>query len=170
MEEVKARLAEKVKGQVPPNTDLPSLLGDMPEPYQKRAIEHMNEIDCHQFPPGTENLDQKRGLFWVKGGSFHYAPNGIIIYIDKALDHKAIIDAGIMAMTITLVAAAKGLGTCIMARAVFYPDVLRELLRIPESKNIAMGIAIGYADPEAIINSCPRHRIPLADIAHWHGF
>ena len=168
MAEVKARLEEKVKTKVPPNPDLPE--AEPPELYLQRAIETMNATDTHQFPPGTKDLEAKRGAYWLKGGRFHDAPNGIIIYSDKALDYKAIISVGLMAQTIALAAPAYGLGTCIMTRVINYPEILRELLGIPKSKNIALGIAIGYPDPEALVNSYPRHRIPVETFANWYGF
>ena len=168
MAEVKARLEANVKDKVKPNPDLPSI-----EPtgiYQQRAIESRDNTDRHQFPPGTEDLDAKRAAYLLRGGRFHDAPNGIIIYSDRSLDQKAIINAGILAQTIALAAPAYGLGTCMMFRAVTYPDVLRELLGIPDSKIFILGIAIGYPDSGAIINSIPRSRLPVETLAQWHGF
>ncbi len=168
MAEVKARLAEKAKAQVKPNPDLPEI-----EPtgiHLQRALDAMHCVDAHQFPPGTENLDAKRGAYFVRGEMFFDAPNGIIIYTDKALAHLGAINAGIMAHTISLVAPTYGLGTCIMLRATHYPDIIRGLLGISDSKNIIIGVAIGYPDPDALVNSCPRSRLPLKDFAQWHGF
>jgi nitroreductase len=168
MAELKARFEANVKDKVKPNPDLPSI--ELTEIYQQRAIESRNNTDRHQFPPGTEDLDAKRAAYLLKGARLHDAPNGIIIYSDKSLDQKAIISAGIMAQTIALAAPAYGLGTCVTFRAVTYPDVLRELLGIPESKTIIIGIAIGYPDPESILNSIPRSRLPVETITQWHGF
>jgi len=168
MEEVRARLTEKVKAEAEINPDIPSI--DLPEPYLQRAIEVRDHLDTHQFPPGTEKLDEKRAEYLIKGGRFHDAPNGILLCVERALCPKAIFDAGIMAQTISLAAPAYGLGTCIMARPVYWPDMLRELLGIPESKLIVFGIAIGYPDPEAVVNSYPRERVPWDVFTQWHGF
>ena len=168
MAEAKARLEAKVKDKVKPNPDLPVI-----EPtgiYLQRGTESRDTIDRHQFPPGTEDLDAKRAGYLLKGGRFHDAPNAIIIYSDKTLDAKAVINAGILAQTIALAAPAYGLGTCLMFRAVNYPDVLRELLGIPESKTIILGVAIGYPDSGAIINTVPRNRLPVDTLTQWRGF
>jgi hypothetical protein len=37
-----------------------------------------------------------------------------------------------------------GLGTCIQDQGVMYPEVLRKLCNIPETKQIIIAIAIGY--------------------------
>jgi len=168
MAEVKARCEEKVKNKVKPNPDFPSS-----EPtgiYLQRAVASRDATDKHQFPPGTKDLDAKRAAYLLKGSRFHDAPNAIIIYSDKSLDAKAIMNASILAQTIALAAPAYGLGTCLMYRVVNYPDVLRELLGIPASKNIILGIAIGYPDSGAILNSLPRTRVPIGDFVQWHGF
>lgn len=70
-----------------------------------------------------------------------------------------------MAQTIALAAFAYGLGSCIMIRAVNWPDMLREMLGIPESKLIMVGIAVGYPDPNAPANSYERHRDPLTSLS-----
>ena len=168
MADIRARLEANAKDKVKPNPDLPSI-----EPtgiYLERATESRDNTDRHQFPPGTEDLEAKRAAYLLKGARLFDAPNGIIIYSDKSLDQKAIINAGILAQTIALAAPAYGLGTCVMFRSVGYPNVLRELLGIPDSKIVIIGIAIGYPDPGHIINSIPRSRLPVETLAQWHGF
>jgi nitroreductase len=167
MEEVKARFAEKVKAKIPQNPDIPAV--NLCEPYLKRSIEARDCLDAHQFPPGTENLEQKRAAFNISGGRFHNAPNGIIICTEKSLAPRFIIDAGIVAQTVALVAYAMGLGACIMARPTYYPDVLRDVLKIPDSKLIVISLAIGYPDPNSPLNSCPRKRVEIDDLVHWCG-
>ena len=167
MEEVRARLEEKVKAEAEINLDIPD--PDPPELYLQRATEKMHRVDAHQFPPGTENLDAKRAAFLLKGGRFHDAPNGIIIYTERVLFPYVVLDVGIITQTICLAALNYGLGTCIMRRPIHWPDMLRELLGIPKSKLIVGAIAIGYPDPEALINSHPRARVPLDITTHWHG-
>lgn len=167
MQKAKAILSRKIRAEDKENPDLPPV--ELTGPYLRRAMEVRDGMDGHQFPPGTENLDEKRAQYWLKGGIFWDAPNAIILYTEKALGTKAIFDGGIMAQTIALGALAYGLGTCILIRPVNWPDMLRELLGIPESKLIMVGIAIGYPDPEALPNSYERHRDPLDHFLHRHG-
>lgn len=60
-----------------------------------------------------------------------------------------------------LAATDYGIGTCIALRPVYWPNMLRELLGIPQSELILIDIAIGYSVPEARINNFERQRIPL---------
>jgi nitroreductase len=167
MEEVKARLEQKTRMGVDIHPDIPE--PELHYPYLQRQLDLMASIDKHQFPSETQGLPAKRTEYLLKGCRFHDAPNGIIIYTEKTLCPNAILDVGIITQTICLAALTYGLGTCIMARVLFWPDILRKLLGIPKSKIIVIGIAIGYPDTKALINNVPRAREPLETLAHWHG-
>ncbi len=98
------------------------------------------------------------------------APCLIIAAQDKAVTSRyALLDVGIILQTICLLAHGKGLGTCIMACAVAYADVLRSIAKIPESKTIVMGTVLGWPDPEAPINRFERQRAALDDFVTWVG-
>jgi nitroreductase len=63
-----------------------------------------------------------------------------------------------------------GVGTCALAAAVTYPDVLRSLLNIPESKRIVVGVALGYPDFSSPAVKFRTDREPLERLVSWHGF
>jgi nitroreductase len=165
--ELKARMTEKLEAKEPSNLDLPGL--DLPEKYTRRAAENRERVDKIQFPPGTKDLQQKRDEFWVKGGCFHNAPNAMVVCIDKALLPLYLLEAGIITQTICLAAYARGLGTCIMRRPLWWPDLIREALGIPPSKMMVISIAIGYPDTTAPVNGFNRSRVPVADITYRRG-
>jgi nitroreductase len=175
LEEVKNRLVEKVKaewdssrgGFRTTNPDIP--FPALPEPYVSRAVTLKAQIDGHQFPPGTGDLENKRHSYLLYGSRFYGAPNAIILYTEKSICPKAILDIGIMAQTIATAALSYGLGTCLTSMVVFWPKIYRDLLGIPESKLIALGIAIGYPDEEALVNTFKRTREPLNAYTQWHG-
>ena len=175
IEEAKDRLVERVKAEwdssshtfrkITPDIPYP----DLPEPYLHRAIALRTHIDSHQFPPGTEELDNKRHAYLLYGSRFYGAPNAIILYVEKSICPKALIDIGIMAQTIAIAALDYGLGTCLMSMPVYWPDIFRNLLKIPESKLITLAIPIGYPDSQALVNTFQRSRDPLNAFTHWHG-
>jgi len=167
MDKVKICLTNKIKAKTEPSADIP--VPELPEPYSRRAIEQRDRVDMAQFPLGTEGLSKKRAAYWITGGCFHDAPNGIIICLERALYPKMLFDVGIMAQTICLAAITYGLGTCITLRPVYWPSMLRELLGISETKLLVMAIAIGYPMPEARINNFIRLREPLESFVHWCG-
>jgi nitroreductase len=177
MEELKARLVEKIKMSWDSSTltfadinpDVPRPEAGWPEPYLHRVLELRGRIDSYQFPAGTEQLDERRAGYMLHGGRLYDAPNAIILYTESSMCPMALFDTGAIAQAICLAALNYGLGTCIMGMVVTWPDILRELLDIPDSALIVMGIAIGYPDNEARVNNFVRTREPLDTFTHWYG-
>jgi nitroreductase len=75
-----------------------------------------------------------------------------------------------VAENIMLLATKHGLGTVVQAQAAAYPDVVRQVLSIPDSKIVFLGIAIGYPDWNNPINQFRTEREPLESVATWRGF
>lgn len=167
MEEFKAGLTDKVKTEVAMERDMPE--PELSGPYLQRAMKQRELVDTAQFHHRTEKLDKKRVEYWIRGGRFHDAPNGIIVYMERSLYPAGLLGIGMILQTISLAALAYGLGTCHTGRVVYWPNIVRELLDIPQSKMILHGIAIGYPVPEAPINNFVRQREPLDSMVHWYG-
>lgn len=98
------------------------------------------------------------------------APHMIVAYLDQSLENISLLDLGAAIQLITLTAHSHGVGCCIMASAVGYPDELRRILGIPDTKKIIVGIAVGYPDPESPLNRIERQREALENYTSWHGF
>ncbi len=81
----------------------------------------------------------------------------------------ALLDVGLMIQNVCLLAWEKGLGTCIMAATIEYPELLRKFASIPEDKKIVMGVALGYPDSNQQINRFERPRIKTEELVHWVG-
>jgi nitroreductase len=75
-----------------------------------------------------------------------------------------IVDVGLVAGHITLAAQAHDLGTCVMRAIVDYPEQVRKVVGIPDSKFIIIGIAIGYPDWDHPINKLRTHREEIENI------
>ena len=96
------------------------------------------------------------------------APAIILVTIDKELlVEYAVLDAGIFLHGFCLLAHDRGLGTCMMAAIVGYPEILRELFSIPQNKTIVMGTVLGWPDPDAPVNSFERKRGKLEEFLRW---
>lgn len=105
---------------------------------------------------------------FVKMFGLFEAPAIILVNVDKALSLEyAMLDVGIFLQTFCLLAHDRGLGTCIMAAIVNYPEIVRELFSIPENKTIVMGAVLGWPDPEAAVNQFERQRSSLEEFVKW---
>ena len=96
------------------------------------------------------------------------APAVVIFSVEKTLLLEyAMLDVGLILQTFCLMAHDKGLGTCIMAASVMYPEIAREVFSILESKRLVMGAALGWPDTEASVNSFQRNRGHLEEFVRW---
>ena len=96
------------------------------------------------------------------------APAVVIFTVDKTLLLEyAMLDIGIILQTFCLLAYDKGLGTCILAASVMYPEIAREAFSIPNNKLLVMGVAIGWPDTEAPVNAFERNRARLEECVRW---
>jgi nitroreductase len=147
---------------------------DLPRtgPYSKRLAPRRQLLKTLQnpiyYPPGTNNLEAAQLEHRKYMLSFFGAPSIILICTDDR-GPNSIVSIGAVAQTICLAALTYGLGTCIMGIPVLWPDIFRELLNIPEDRTIVTSVAIGYPDPAAPINTFPRPRESLDNLAEWQG-
>ena len=100
--------------------------------------------------------------------SFFDAPAVVIFSVDKTLLLEyAMLDVGLILQTFCLLAHDKGLGTCILAAVVTYPEIVREVFSIPETKRLVMGAALGWPDTAASVNLFERDRGDLEEFVRW---
>ena len=166
MRELKQILRSKASAQDERYPDIPR--PEWPSPYRDRSRE--NGIRLYQVLD-IGRQDMERQLQWfVDMYGFFDAPNGIIVYIDRDLSAWALLNVGLVVQTIALAALNYGLGTAILASSVSYPDEVRRILNIPESKQLVIAMAVGYPDPEAEVNGFRSNRVPLDTVVTWHGF
>jgi hypothetical protein len=102
--------------------------------------------------------------------TFFDAPNGVVMYMDASLSQWSLIDMGIAAENLMMAAWHYGVGSCALAAAVAYPDVLRSLLSLPESKRMVLGVALGYPDLSKPAATFRSGREPMEALVTWHGF
>ena len=113
---------------------------------------------------------EKRNEWTLKMARFWDAPNVIIIATDREVSGPLLIfSIGAITQSVALAALHFGLGTCIEHPPVYYPEVIRRIIGIPESKKIVIGLAIGYPDWDFPANRLQSTRELVANTVAWHG-
>jgi len=174
MEEIRKACEEKVMSGAPMNPEIAAPAG-FPEPFdtRRRAVgRKMFEV------MGIGREDKEKRLLWgLLGFKFFDAPNAIFILTDRSFYYQGdnlnvwpLFDCGLVAQNILLLATERGLGTIPEIQAVMYPDILRKMLNIPDSKLIVLGIALGYPDGDHPANKIRSDREPVDGLTTWHGF
>lgn len=136
--------------------------------YKQRQSENGRRL-YQMLGIGREDIEAETNWF-VKMYGFFDAPNAIFVYTDRDISNWAIFNAGLVTQNICLAAMDYGLGTVLLGATVSFPDSVRSLLDIPESKQLIICIAIGYPDEKSELNKFRSNRVPLSEICTWHGF
>jgi nitroreductase len=84
---------------------------------------------------------------------FFDAPVGMILCVERAMGGGQWIDCGIFLDQLMLLAREKGLHTCPQAAFARVQHVVRRELAIPDDQVVLCGLALGYADPDAVPNN-----------------
>jgi nitroreductase len=142
---------------------------EFPEPYLSR----IQALAPKNWTPTKENMDFRR----IQNFRNYGAPAVIYLLVDRTMFYQSkginvwsLYDCGSVVQNIMLLATNYGLGTVAQAQSVIYPDIIRKVVEIPESKLIALGIAIGYPDWDIPVTQSRTQREPLDEVAKWYGF
>lgn len=109
---------------------------------QKERYQGLGKDLFTAFGIGREDK-QRRAQYGIDMMRCFGAPHVIYLHLDKGFHAYALMDGGIILQTVALLAVDRGLGTCFLAQAVRYPDVVRKHAGIPEDQAIVMGLSIG---------------------------
>ena len=84
----------------------------------------------------------------------------IVIALDKSISENFGHDAGIAAMSISMVAYDEGLGSCILGAV--NREKLKEMLNVPASLDIVLVVALGYPAESPVAD-----KVKDGDIKYW---
>jgi len=84
----------------------------------------------------------------------------IVMLLDKKISRTPNHDAGIAAMSISVVAYDEGLGSCILGSV--DREKLREILKVPEGLAVALVVALGYPAENPVAEP-----VKDGDIKYW---
>lgn len=170
LKKLSAAMIEKSKAGEMGNWEIRRGMGraQIPEKYLER-LRNLQARNATQLNYSRDDKEQ-RAEFMRRGFNFFGAPAAIIIMMEKSLGDAHIFDLGLVTQTLCLAAVKQGLGTCIQAQGVSYPNVIREMFNIPDTKIMVIAIAVGYPDPTNPTNQFKSGRVPLEDLVTWFGF
>ncbi len=169
LDSVRAATVEKLQSGEKPHAEHAVAGWPKESVYRQRQVDLGREI-FRLMEINKEDSD-KRSEWMERGLQYFHAPAAIIISVDRILAKGTpIFDIGSVTQTICLTALQYGLGTCIQNQGVMYPEILRELCNIPESKQIIIAIALGYPNWDFPANRLKTTRVPIKSITTWHGF
>ncbi len=117
---------------------------------------------------GINREDKQRQIDqWAANYRAFDAPMMLLFFLDPVMEKGSFIDYGIFLQSIMLAAVEEGLATCPQAALGEYPKIVVETLGYPEDSIVIGGMALGYEDTGALVNS---YRTPREDISVFTRF
>ncbi len=161
-EELDSILVDCIRKGVKPDPDVP-IPQDIPEKMLARRNEVHAKLGEYLAPPepGTS--------YPMEMFRFFDAPVAVMVWVERSMGDYSTFDAGLFVQTLMLSAVNEGLGTCAERSVILFSNQIREFLELPESKKLLLGLALGYPDPDAPINSARTERGTVDDFTAWLG-
>jgi nitroreductase len=101
---------------------------------------------------------------------FFGAPVGIIVTVERSVDRNGWGHVGTLLQNICLLAEEQGLSTCLQEAWGNQDRAVYDQLEIPDNEVVWCGVALGYADPDAAVNTLRSEREPVDDVVKFFGF
>ncbi len=98
---------------------------------------------------------------------FFDAPVGLIVTIDRIMGAGSLVDTGMFLQTLMLAARAHGLDTCPQAAWNGYASIILPHIGAGDNEMIVCGMALGHADPQALVNTFYTPRESAESFTTW---
>lgn len=129
------------------------------EPYKSRRIAcGMQMYSTLKIERGDKQrqLDQ-----WAANFRAFDAPVLLLFFMDDGMQTGSYMDYGMFMQSVMLAAVEEGLATCPQASLADYPELIKTALDYPQESLLLCGMALGYEDKDALVNS---YRTPREDV------
>ena len=133
------------------------------EPYRTRRFRCGEQMYALLGIP-REDKGARLAQF-ARNWEFFGAPVGLIFTICRSMGQGQWTDLGMYMQNVMLLARERGLDTCAQEAWAVWHQILREVLSVPADQMIFCGMALGFADDAATVNSLNTERAPLEDFA-----
>lgn len=135
------------------------------EPFKKRRIAcGMQLYDTL----GIERKDREgRMRQWEANYRGFDAPVILFFFLDPSLAIGSYMDSGMFIQSVMLTALDEGLATCPQAALSGYTTIVKEILGYPKETILLCGMALGYEDRGALVNSYRTPREGVENFTHF---
>jgi nitroreductase len=96
------------------------------------------------------------------------APVALMFSIDRRLATGSWLDCGMFIQNVMLAARARGLETCPQAAWIDYHEIVREVIGLDPEHTLICGMALGYADHDALVNTLVTERAALEEFVRFY--
>ena len=98
---------------------------------------------------------------------FFDAPVGLMFTIDRVMGRGSLIDYGMFMQTLMMAAGGHGLHTCPQAAWNGFAKIILPHIQAGEEEMLVCGMALGYADESALVNTFRTPRVSASEFTTW---
>src|ERR1700761_791524 len=138
------------------------------EPYRTRRYKLGEDMYALLGIPRSDR--QGRLGQWARNYQFFGAPVGLFFVIEERMGHAQWAHLGMLIQSIALAAMERGIGSCMQESWSALRGPLKAHFNLAADEMIYCGMALGFADPAAQVNSLRSDRIEVAELAELRGF
>lgn len=115
---------------------------------------------------GIEKGDKaKMAVQHLRNYQLFDAPVGLFFTVKQAMGVGAKMDLSMMFQSVMIASKARGLDTCPQAAWNHFHSIVLDVLEAPKNETLVCALALGYADPDQIVNQFRTPREPLENFA-----
>ncbi|MDO8284538.1 MAG: nitroreductase [Rhodoferax sp.] len=153
------------------------------------AAEYAEEYDYYPQKWVSPYIDRRRengwGLYGLLGigkadkdkmhlqhqRNYHFfdAPVGLMFTVDRVMGRGSLVDYGAFLQNIMVAARGHGLHTCPQAAWNGFSRIILPHIGAGPDEMLVCGMALGYADETAVVNTFHTPRVPVQDFTTWLG-
>ncbi|BCW86908.1 Nitrobenzene nitroreductase [Alphaproteobacteria bacterium SO-S41] len=133
------------------------------EPYRSRRFKCGEDLYASIGIPRENKGGRLMQL--AKNYDFFGAPAAFFFALDRQMGPGQWAHLGMLMQTICLTAEEMGLATCMQEAWARRHSFIRKFFGVPDELQLYCGLAVGYKDPGAPINSWRTERAPVDEIA-----
>lgn len=115
----------------------------------------------------TKNDKDKMHAQHNRNYRFFDAPVGLMFTVDRIMGQGSLLDYGMFLQNIMVAARARGLHTCPQAAWNGFAKIILPHIGAGPDEMIVCGMALGYLDEQAIVNTLHTPREPVQGITTW---
>ena len=98
---------------------------------------------------------------------FFDAPVGLMFTMDRVMGRGSLVDFGMFLQNFMVAARGRGLDTCPQAAWNGFAKIILSHIGATSDEMLVCGMALGYADQAAIVNTLTTPRVPVEQFTHW---
>lgn len=166
LERLRHAYLDRYEAGVAPHPDIPGI-PEWPPAIRERVTELMTTRSALLGLDLGRPEDKK--AFGLPNYRFFGAPVVVFLCMYRSLAGWPLYDLGSFSMALMLAAQEYGIQSVPAFSLSVYPDLVREELAIPDELALAIGIALGYADETAPLNSFRSTRRGFDEVVRVRG-